>query len=165
MSPRQLIRRQQVDRPLELIFPFFEKPENLGLITPQSLGFRLLSPSPVRMRQGEIINYHIHLLGMRIHWRTLITEYDPPHGFVDEQLIGPYAYWRHEHCFTNKGERTQIMDRVLYRLPSLLPKALEASLHRLYVAPSLKQIFDYRERIFAEIFSSPIDEYQQAMQS
>ena len=153
MTPHQLVRHQRVERPLELIFPFFERPENLGLITPPSLGFRVLSPSPVTMQQGQIIDYHIHLLGVKIHWRTRIAEYDPPHSFVDEQLIGPYAYWRHEHHFSQQGSFTQIMDRVLYRLPGLLPNALDAFLHRIYVAPRLEQIFDYRERIFAEIYS------------
>ncbi len=155
MRRYELIREQQITRPLKRIFPFFEKPEHLGLITPPSLGFSLISPSPIEMKSGQVIDYHIHLFGLAVRWRSLITVYEPPFRFVDEQLIGPYDYWHHLHQFVQIGATTQIIDRVTYSLPGYLPQALQVSLNRLYVAPVLHQIFAYRQRMFAEIFDSP----------
>ena len=66
-----LAREQWVERPLSRVFPFFERPENLALITPPGLGFRLLTPSPVRMEQGRIIDYTIRVLGLPVRWRSL----------------------------------------------------------------------------------------------
>jgi ligand-binding SRPBCC domain-containing protein len=152
MQRYELIRRQQLPRPLERIFPFFEKPEHLGLITPPSLGFRLLTPAPVEMKLGQVIDYRIHLFGLPVHWRSLISAYDPPHSFVDEQLIGPYGYWHHLHQFLQVGRATHLIDRVTYSLPEYLPKTLQAGFNRLYVAAALQQIFAFRQRTFAEIF-------------
>ena len=148
----ELTRQQQLPRPLERIFPFFEKPENLGLITPPALGFQLLTPSPVEMKLGQIIDYQIRLSGVPLRWRSLISAYDPPHLFVDKQLIGPYGYWHHLHRFEQKGSHTLIVDRVIYALPVHLPRPMQGAAHRLYVAPALKRIFDYRQRVFAQIF-------------
>ena len=154
MQQYQLIRQQEVSRPLERIFTFFEKPENLGLITPPSLEFKLLNPSPVEMKLRQIIDYRIRLSGIPMHWQSLISEYNPPYNFADEQQIGPYSYWRHLHQFEQIGSNTRIIDRVIYSLPSYFPRPLETTINRLYVAPTLKRIFDYRQRVFAEIFSS-----------
>jgi ligand-binding SRPBCC domain-containing protein len=148
----ELTRRQPLSRPLRRIFPFFERPEHLALITPPSLGFKLLSPSPVEMKLGQIIDYHIHLFGVPVHWRSLISVYEPPYRFVDEQLIGPYGYWRHVHEFKPEGAMTHIIDKVSYRLPHHLPEALQSMVNRLYVAPYLQRIFMYRQCIFGEIF-------------
>ena len=70
-----LQREQWVASPLQRIFPFFAQPENLALITPPSLGFRLLTPLPVEMEKGRIIDYTIRVIGLPIRWRTLITTY------------------------------------------------------------------------------------------
>jgi hypothetical protein len=87
---RTLHRRQWVPRPLETVFDFFEHPENLALITPPWLGLRLRTPGPLTMRAGLVIDYHVRALGWTTRWRSLIAEYDPPYGFRDVQVIGPY---------------------------------------------------------------------------
>ena len=137
---------------LERVFPFFENPQNLALITPPSLRFRLLSPSPVTMQQGRVIDYRIRLGVLPVRWRSLISTYDPPSCFVDEQLEGPYAYWRHTHRFECHAQRTLMMDEVEYALPSGLPALLERLMHASYVRPSLDAIFDYRASFYADFF-------------
>lgn len=150
----RLKREQWIDRPLERLFPFFERPENLALITPPSLEFRLLTPGLVKMEQGRIIDYTIRVLGIRIRWRSIISTYQPPFCFVDEQLMGPYSYWHHCHRFRKSGNGTKMIDDVHYALPLYLPRLLREILHRWYVRPNLEQIFDYRERQYKKFFSS-----------
>jgi len=151
----ELKREQWVDRPLARVFPFFEKPENLALVTPPSLGFRLLTPSPVPMEQGRIIDYTIRVMGARVRWRSLISTYRPPFHFVDEQLMGPYSFWHHSHRFEDAGSGTRLLDEVRYAMPSYLPGPLSAALHRWQLRPRLEQIFDYRQRQFQRLFGGP----------
>ncbi len=150
-----LTQEQWVDRPLERVFPFFERPENLALITPPRLGFRLLTPSPVPMEQGRIIDYTIRVLGVRVRWRSLISTYRPPHLFVDEQLIGPYSFWHHTHRFESEGRGTRLLDEVRYALPAYLPGPLASAVHHWHVRPNVEAIFDYRENQFRRLFGGP----------
>jgi ligand-binding SRPBCC domain-containing protein len=150
-----LEREQIVARELDRIFPFFERPENLALITPRDLRFRLLTPSPVPMRQGQVIDYAIRVMSVPVRWRSLISLYDPPWAFADEQLDGPYAYWHHAHEFRSLGDSTLLRDRVRYALPAWMAGPPGNRLQRLYVAPSLRRIFDYRAAMFERLFGSP----------
>ena len=131
-----LHREQVIARPLERVFPFFERPENLALITPPSLGFRVLTPSPVPMAEGAVIDYRIRLGGLPVRWRSLISAYRPPHFFVDEQVMGPYRQWRHEHRFEPVEGGTRCVDDVYYRLPAPPPGA-GALVRTLLVGPYL----------------------------
>jgi len=149
-----LQREQRVARSLERVFPFFSQPENLALITPPSLGFRLLTPQPVTMEKGCIIDYSIRVMGLPTRWRTLITRYEPPWCFVDEQISGPYSFWHHTHRFEHRNGVTLLHDEVRYALPVALPGPLSDLLHTLYVRPALERIFDYRQRVFARLFGS-----------
>ena len=72
-------REQFIPRPREVVFAFFERPENLARLTPPSLGFRLLTPSPVPMKTGSIIDYSIRPFGWPLRWTSVISEYEPPH--------------------------------------------------------------------------------------
>jgi ligand-binding SRPBCC domain-containing protein len=137
------------------VFRFFEQPENLALITPPSLQFRLLTPSPVTMAEGCVIDYRIRLFGLPLRWRSLISSYDPPYFFVDQQLEGPYRYWRHEHQFESADGGTWFVDHVYYRLPPL-PSAVERIVHGAYVGPYLKQIFDYRASFYRRFSDSAV---------
>ena len=147
------LRRQQwVAAPLQRIFPFFAQPGNLALITPSSLDFRLLTPLPVNMEKGRIIDYTIRLAGLPVRWRTMITTYEPPRCFVDEQISGPYSFWHHTHRFEPRDGGTLLYDEVRYVLPMALIGPVRGLIHTLYVRPSLERIFDYREQVFTRLF-------------
>lgn len=123
------------------VFEFFARPENLATITPGWLGFTLLTPAPIMLAAGAVLDYRIRWLGLPFRWRSLIREYDPPHRFVDVQVIGPYARWEHRHMFVEEAGGTVMEDRVTYRLP-LGPIGELA--HRLGVRRQLEAIFAYR---------------------
>lgn len=123
------------------VFEFFARPENLATITPGWLGFTLLTPAPIMLAAGAVLDYRIRWLGLPFRWRSLIREYDPPHRFVDVQVIGPYARWEHRHMFVEEAGGTVMEDRVTYRLP-LGP--IGELVHWLAVRRQLEAIFAYR---------------------
>ncbi len=149
MKVYTLKAEQFVPRPLDEVFAFFERPENLAKITPETLGFVILTPLPIEMKAGARIEYTIKVAGFRMRWQTLISSYDPPRSFVDEQLKGPYKLWHHTHRFHTVEGGTMILDEVKYALPLGL---LGRMAHALFVRRQLKGIFEYRERVIAERF-------------
>jgi ligand-binding SRPBCC domain-containing protein len=153
MSVRTLHRRQWIARPLGEVFAFFERPENLPLITPPWLELRITTPGPLTMRRGLSIDYTVRVLGGATRWRTLIAEYDPPRGFRDVQAIGPYRRWDHRHWFRAVNGRTLVEDLVIYE-PPLGP--LGAVLDVLFIRRQLVAIFEYRRaRIAARFATAP----------
>ena len=139
----------EIPRPLDEVFPFFADARNLERITPPHLRFRILTPEPIEMHEGLLIDYRISLRGIPMRWRSEITAWEPPHRFVDEQRRGPYARWIHEHRFEARGDVTIATDTVDYdvRGPGLL--------HALLVRPDLERIFRYRAQTLADIFATP----------
>ena len=140
-----------VKRELREVFAFFEQPENLERLTPSTLGFKILTPSPIKMKEGALIDYTIRLGGVPVHWQTLISDYDPPYRFVDEQLKGPYTFWHHTHTFTEKDGGTLIADEVRYVLPFGI---LGRFVHSLFVKRQLMHIFDFRSSVIKEILEN-----------
>jgi hypothetical protein len=108
---------QWVPRPLEELFPFFAKAENLETLTPKFLGFRVLKMSTPAIEKGTLIDYRIKVHGVPMGWTTLIEEWTPGKSFVDTQLKGPYSFWHHTHSFESKDGGTMLRDRVRFRLP------------------------------------------------
>jgi ligand-binding SRPBCC domain-containing protein len=151
-----LERAQYVSRPLSEVFSFFGKPENLELLIPDSLDFRIVSPKPIEMKQGATIDCTLRLFGFRFDWTSFISEYVPPNRFVDVQVKGPYSRWEHTHMFSEMDDGTLIEDVVEYSLPYGL---LGRWAHYAFVKKSLESIFDYRklviERLFPERVSDP----------
>jgi hypothetical protein len=123
-------------------FAFFSDAFNLQRITPPFLGFRILTPPPIKMEAGTLIEYRLALFGVPLYWQTLIESWTPEESFVDRQTKGPYALWRHTHSFEEKGPQMVLMkDLVEYRIPY---SVLGRIAHGLFIKHCLKIIFDYR---------------------
>ncbi len=99
------------------VFPFFSDADNLERITPPELCFHIVTPPPIAMGKGTIIDYKLRLLGVPFTWRAQICRWEPPFQFTDEQIQGPYRLWIHHHRFFDLGEATRVTDEVLYALP------------------------------------------------
>lgn len=143
-----------VKRSLKETFAFFENPANLGKITPPWLSFNIVSKD-VTMRQGAQFNYVIRWLGLPMKWRSLISKYEPPFIFVDEQVIGPYKTWRHQHTFLETSKGVIVGDHLEYSLPLGL---LGAVAQKVLVKRQLEEVFRYRQRELTKIFNGQTEE-------
>ena len=139
-----------VQHPREEVFGFFADAGNLERLTPPELRFRILTPQPITMFAGSLIDYRLQLFGVSFAWQTLISRWEPPACFVDEQLRGPYRKWVHTHQFREVAGGTEIIDQVVYQLP-LGPLG---RLVRLPVARRLQRIFSFRQQVLQEIFAA-----------
>ncbi len=146
MSSRLLQYRQFLPRPRGDVFPFFADAANLERITPPWLGFRILTPTPVEIRRGALIDYRIRLHGVPLRWRTEIAEWEPPFRFVDTQLRGPYRLWVHTHTFTEVPGGTLCEDEIRYAVPG--GRLIDA----LFVRREVERIFAYRRATLAALF-------------
>jgi len=133
-------------RPRDKVFAFFADARNLEALTPPWLKFEVLTPAPIVMRLGTLIDYRITVHGLPIRWRTEIAEWDPPSQFVDLQLRGPYSLWHHTHTFEERDGGTVCLDHVRYR-----PRG-GTLIHWLFVRCDVERIFQYRQQRLGEIF-------------
>ena len=142
--------------PREEVFAFFADAGNLERITPPELNFRIVTPQPIDIREGTLIDYRLGLFGIPFAWRTEIVRWEPPVAFVDQQIQGPYRLWHHTHTFVETvgpdgRSVTQMDDRVLYELP-LAPLG---DLAYPAIRFQLERIFAYRQRVIQEILGGP----------
>lgn len=145
-----LERQQRVKAARADVFAFFADAANLERMTPPQLGFTILTPQPIAMKAGAVIDYKIKLYGLPMKWQTVIDEYEPDDRFVDVQRKGPYAVWRHTHTFSDaEGGGTELGDRVAYELPF---GPLGRLVHATFVKRQLAGIFDYRQGVMRELF-------------
>ena len=150
MATHRLTASQLIPRPLAEVFAFFERPENLRRLTPPSLGFEFLTHDH-EMRSGLEIEYRLRpLLGIPVTWRTRIDAYDPPNGFRDIQLRGPYARWEHSHTFESAPGGTLMTDVVDYAVP-LGP--LGEVVHSLVIRSEIERIFRFRAQAIWTVFA------------
>ena len=138
-----LERGTWIPRPIEEVNRFFSDVANLERITPPELAFQILTPTPIDIGEGTIIDYRLRLFGVPFGWRTRIVQWQPSTQFIDEQLRGPYRVWRHLHTFVACENGTRMTDRVEYQLP-LEPVGLVALP---MVRRQLDRIFRYRAKV------------------
>lgn len=132
------------------MFGFFSRAENLNEITPPELHFKIITPQPIAMFAGTLIDYSIKLNGIPFNWKTEICKWEPPYCFVDQQVKGPYVRWHHTHLFEDIGNgQTQMTDRVEYLSPGWI---FEPLITRLFVQQKVEAIFNYREQKLQSIF-------------
>lgn len=152
-----LTRTQFLSIPLDEAWAFFSNPGNLCHITPPELDFTVTCPAPEPMYAGQILTYTIRpFAGLPVtqEWVTEITHVREPHFFVDEQRMGPYRFWHHQHVFREVQGGVQMEDEVNYALPAVLVGPLASAVHRLYVRGQLERIFDYRQRVLEQRFGA-----------
>jgi ligand-binding SRPBCC domain-containing protein len=137
-----LRREQRLPAPPEEVFPFFADAHNLEAITPPWLGFHVITPRPIDMRPGALIEYRLRLHGLPLAWLTRIEEWIPGERFVDAQLAGPYALWHHTHEFAavDGDTGTLMRDTVRWALPWFPLGEVAVPL----VRRDLERIFDFR---------------------
>jgi ligand-binding SRPBCC domain-containing protein len=147
--PYHLKRSLFISRPREEVFAFFADAENLERITPAFLQFQILTPRPIVMQVGSLIDYQLRLFGISFRWRTRIDTFEPISSFTDIQLTGPYRTWRHRHEFAAVPGGTEMHDQVEYELPF---GPLGTIARELFVRRAVDRIFDHRNATILEIF-------------
>jgi ligand-binding SRPBCC domain-containing protein len=131
------------------LFDLFSDAFKLETLTPPLLRFQVLTPPPIVIRTGTLIDYKLRLHGIPIRWQSEISEWEPPSRFVDWQTRGPYRLWRHEHRFVEQLGGTLAIDHVEYRAPG------GSLVNRLFVVPDLRKIFGFRMQKLRELFGQP----------
>jgi ligand-binding SRPBCC domain-containing protein len=130
------------------VFHFFGEARNLETLTPPWLQFEVLTPAPIEMKAGTLIDYRIRIHHIPVCWQTEITEWNPPYRFTDVQLRGPYTLWHHTHTFEEKDGGTHCLDHVRYR-----PRG-GALINWLFVRRDVEKIFAYRAQQLTKFFAT-----------
>lgn len=147
----QFKREQQFNASIAEIWDFISCPKNLKLITPDYMGFDIVSEGlPDKMYEGMIISYKVSpLLGIKTMWVTEITHVVDKQYFVDEQRVGPYKIWHHQHFLETTQEGTLMKDIVSYQPPFGI---LGNIANQLIIRNKLEEIFNYRTKVLEELF-------------
>jgi ligand-binding SRPBCC domain-containing protein len=134
-------RNQVLPLDLQRTFSFFADAHNLEVLTPPWLRFEVLTPAPIKLGAGALIDYKLRLRGVPVSWQSEIMVWQAPFRFVDVQRKGPYGRWVHEHRFFEIQAGTLVSDEIEYAIPG------GPIINRLLVRPDLHRIFDYRSRV------------------
>lgn len=146
----QLKRIQKLPIDIKTAWDFFSSPKNLSVITPPEMGFVVTSALPEQMYPGMMITYTVKpMLGIPVTWVTEITHVREQQFFVDEQRVGPYSIWHHQHFFKPIDGGIEMTDIVDYKLPfGIIGDIVQPFL----VKPRLEHIFNYRNEKLEELF-------------
>ncbi len=149
----QFKRQIELGTDINEIWKFISNPSNLKLITPDYMGFDITSgDSPADIYEGLIISYLVApVAGIKTRWVTEITHVKPEEYFVDEQRVGPYRMWHHQHFVSRLKNGTLMTDIVSYQPPFGIIGSLA---NRLMISAKLEEIFDYRTRVLCDIFGT-----------
>ena len=155
MVAHEIARAQLVTLAVDEAFAFFADAFNLEAITPPWLRFRILTPRPIAMGEGALIDYRLSLHGVPCRWHTRIDLWVPGRRFVDRQVSGPFSRWEHTHTFEARPGGTLIRDLVVYRMP-LGP--LGGIARRVLIGRDLERIFDFRRDAIERLLVAPQSE-------
>jgi len=147
-----LHRQQTIPAELPVVWEYFSEPQNLNLITPPDMNFEIIAGGDVKMYEGQLIEYRVEFIrGVRSLWLTEIAHVREGEYFVDEQRVGPYRFWYHQHHFEKTLGGVKMTDHVAYAPPvGFLGDVVVA----LWIRKKLNHIFDFRYRKIEEIFGS-----------
>lgn len=147
----KLYRKTELPISIDEAWDFFSSPLNLKKITPPYLGFEVTSENPEKMYPGMIITYIVKpVLGIPLKWMTEITQVRDKEFFIDEQRVGPYKLWHHQHLFTQTSTGVIMEDIIHYMLPFGI---LGRIAHSLFVKNQLNGIFNHRTNVTNELWS------------
>ncbi len=154
MTIWELRAHLRLPRPRPEVFAFFADAANLEALTPPWLGFHIVTPQPIELRTGALIEYRLRVHGLPLRWTTEITAWEPPVRFVDEQLRGPYRLWLHEHTFEDAPGGTFVRDRVRYRPP------FGRLANWLVVERDVRTIFRHRSETLLRLFGGRAEDVE-----
>ena len=145
MAFYQFQKHQKISTTIDEIWDFISSPANLKEITPDYMGFDITTKNlPDKMYAGMVISYEVSpLLGIKTTWVTEITHIIEKQYFVDEQRVGPYSLWHHQHIIEPIEDGVLMTDIVSYQPPFGF---LGAIANALIIKNKLNEIFDFRTR-------------------
>ena len=150
MKLYQLHSKQTIPTSKKIAWEFLSNPKNLKIITPEHMGFNILSGADRPMFSGQIIQYKVSPFpGYSIKWVTEITHVKEGEYFVDEQRFGPYALWHHKHFIKEVDSGVEMEDIIDYKIPFGILGQLA---YTIIIKKQLQQIFKYREEKLIELF-------------
>ncbi len=145
-----LHKKQNIPISVKQAWDFLSDPKNLKTITPDYMGFHILSGADRKMYSGQIIQYIVTpVMGIKTKWVTEITHVKDNAYFVDEQRFGPYALWHHKHFIKEIKGGVEMEDIIDYKVPMGI---LGQLVHPILVKPKLQEIFNYRQKKLVELF-------------
>lgn len=158
MAFYQFRREQFIPADLETVWEFISSPENLKKITPENMGFDITTDDlPDKIYPGMIISYRVKpLAGIQAQWVTEITQVVDKQFFIDEQRIGPYAFWHHQHFIEKKDDGVLMKDIVSYAPPF---GVLGRIANRLIIRKKLNEIFAYRSEAMEKLFGKKMKDW------
>lgn len=147
-----LHREQIIPTSVDVLWDYFSAPQNLNDMTPHDMNFQIVRGGDVKMYEGQIIEYRVEFIrGIRSLWLTEIAHVREKEYFVDEQRVGPYRFWYHEHKFESVAGGVKMTDHVTYAAPfGFLGDVVNAA----WIRRRLDAIFDFRQRRIIELFGS-----------
>ncbi|MBK8617780.1 MAG: SRPBCC family protein [Anaerolineales bacterium] len=147
-----LHREQNIPASMNTVWEYFSDPKNLNPITPPDMNFEIIAGGDVNMYEGQIIEYRVEFLrGVKSLWLTEIAHVRDHQYFVDEQRVGPYRFWYHEHHFSQTASGVKMIDHVTYAPPYGI---LGDMVNALWIRQKLEGIFNFRFQKINELFGS-----------
>ena len=149
----QIIRDEKINADLDAVWDFMSSPKNLEKITPTNMMFKITSRKlPEKIHPGMIISYKVSpILNIPLNWVTEITHVKDKNMFVDEQRLGPYKMWHHQHIFNKEKDGVLMKDIITYIPPLGFIGNIS---NKIFIKKKVNNIFDYRSKILNEIFNA-----------